>query len=398
MKYQRIIRVTGMVLLLCLPASSGRAQSSKIKSLSTISSGMSVGKSSATRSFNAYSAGAGSYGNLYSAPQGGGALRSSIRQLNDRGGRTGGNPASAFGGTMPAGVQFGKSTKTIAPGALGSSALGGGDAPPPTVGGAAPVLAGSGATPSATKVHSAVADAEALATFPLPAESSGRAYAAAVASPRNSDAQDEDDETLKTLAPKTGESFHYRRLIREGEDAFRKEDYNKAARSFETAAEISSQSSESQLSLMHVHFATARNEYNMPSLYLQRVLREVPELPLLPVHPRDFYGNAGQFVKDVIRLEEYAQADPDDANAQLVLAYMKWREKQPDQAAAALRRAWEHRKNNEELADAIQTFWKGLVHAGAVSGTLEETSSSPDMESLPMMPVIPPAEAPSEDE
>ncbi|MBN1555840.1 MAG: hypothetical protein JXA11_13945 [Phycisphaerae bacterium] len=352
---------------------------------------MSVGRSSTVSSFQAYSAGASSYGNLYQAPEGGGALRSSMQNINTYKARSG-NPASAFGGGASA-LKFGKSTKNIAGGAVQTPGFNDPAPALPSAGGRAPVLAGSGAAPSLDRqTPSSLEDAGSLVTFTMPAEDSGQAYAAALGNSQ-ADEKKEKEESITTLVPTHGGSRHYRRLIREGEEAFRKEDYKKAARAFGIAAEISSRSSESQLSLMHVHFATSINEYNLPSLYLQRVLKDLPELPLIPVHPRNFYGNVGAFVEDVIQLEEYVKRNPEDAHAHLILAYMKWRQEQPNQAVAALRRAWEHRKNNQELSDAVQTFWKGLVYSGAVSGKLTDAPVETGTESLPGIlptPIPPP--------
>jgi tetratricopeptide (TPR) repeat protein len=390
MMHRRIIFVAVCFLMTCLAGSVCLAQSSKIKKLSTGSSGVSVGSSTSIGNFRAYSAGASSYGNLYQAPEGGGALSSSIQQINRRAALTG-NPASAFSGQSQL---VGSSTKNIAAGAMGSMNLNSPMPNYPAAGNSASVLGAPGIIPStATDKSSAAlfaADMDAMAALPMPAVYSGQAYADTFGSSESSKAgNDNEGKPLTTLVPKSGGTRRYRQLLRTGEEAFRKEDYRKAAQAFGIANEISSGSSDSLLSLLHLHFATARNRYNVPSYYLQRLLREVPELPLIPVHPRDFYGNVGTFVQDMIRLEQYTKAKPKDANAQLMLAYVKWREKNPNQAAAALRKALENSKDNEELIDAIQTLWKGMVRSGAVSGTLESGSASEETVPLPMDSPVP---------
>lgn len=261
-----------------------------------------------------------------------------------------------------------------------------------------PVL--SGASASVVAPDSTDRDTLSLATedpsndaiLPVLAEYSGQVYAELFAPKNTSDNQDTNKE-IKTLAPQRGTTRRYRQLMREGEEAFKKEDYSKAVQAFELAAAISSRSSESQLSLMHVHFATARGGYGITSHYLQRVLKQIPELTLIPVHPRNFYGNAGMYVQDVIRLEEYAKSKPHDVNAQLLLAYLKWREDQPNLAAAALRQAWKNCKKNDAMQNAIHTLWDGMVYSGKLSGTLEEASESIETEAIPDLdinPMVPP--------
>lgn len=368
------------------------AQSSKIRRISSSVSTLSVGKSSAISSFQAYSAGIPNYGNLYSAPESGGALSSSIQRIQQQTFSTAGRSAATFGGGN-LGMSFGKTTKTLAPSAGGLSSPEDFTSPQPAAGGKpASLLTGPAGTAAAESGKVSALASETTGEIPFfssPAAAAGQAYAAALHTPDDSDASSEktDDGFLKTLAPKSGGSSQYRRLMREAEAYFRKEDYKLAAQAYETASEISFRAPETQMGLFQVHFATVRKEYNIPSLYLQRVLKEVPELPLIPIHPRDFYGDAGKYVQHVIRLEEYAQANPKDPHAQFVLAYVKWRENQPEQAAAALRRAWENIKNNDEFLDAVQTFWKAMAYAGKVSGELQPSSATPsETEELPVIP------------
>ncbi len=379
-----------MSLMVFLSASVARAQySSKSRSIGGVgSSGVTVGGSSPTSTFNSYSAGSSSYGNLYQAPQGGGALGSSIAQIN-RGSfsRSSANPAAAFSGGGSGGI-IGSSTKNIASGALASPNLSDGSFTPARAG-RAPVLAGAGAAPSSISDKSSSAmlsmDAQEMSSLVMSAEDSGLAYAAALGAEKTDASSDSAAKAIKTLAPKTGGSTQYRKLMREGEDAFRKEDYKKAVQAFSIAYELSSGSQESLLSLMHVHFATAHNGYNIPSHYLQRILKEVPELPLIPVHPRDFYGNAGTFVQDMIHLEDYVKEKPKDANAQFMLAYIQWRENKVPKATNALRHALEYSQTNEDMHDAIQTLWKCMVHSRAVSGKLQDIPL--DSESKPPAPI-----------
>lgn len=390
--YRRVVSITMFSLLLSLTASTGWTQRSyKTQSVSSVGSSLTVGTSSVT-SFNSYAASASSYGNLYSAPPGGGALSSSIQEINRQTVRSGGSgaPMSAFGGGSVGASKM--TTRNISAGALPSLSFG---KAAPVPGGETPVLAGPGAAPSATTGAPSAAFSSGEENLPenlsMSAEESGLAYAAVFGSARTTEKKNGDN-AITSLEPKHGGSRRYRQLIHEGEEAFRQEDYRQAAQAFEIAREISSDSSESLLSLMHVHFATARNEYNMPALYLQRVLRDVPELPLISVHPRDFYGNVGTFVKDMLRMEDYLKTKPNDANAQFVMAYMKWREEKPDQAVAALRKAKENCTNNEELDDAIRTFWKAMVYRGAASGTLEDHPAAVQSGLLPEVPPVSPSE------
>ncbi len=357
------------------------AQSGKIRTISAPSTVGSSGVNSSLSSFRAYSASASSYGNLYRAPAGGGALRSSIQTLPSRGQRS----RSAAGSMNPrATPTMSRTTKSLSAGAAKSFSLRKPTAVTPRQTGAALSVPGAaGPTPGM-----AIRETEAPLASPgkdtetdlwVLAEHSGRAYLAV--SPSASVSDSETEEITSLVPEESGVSERYREMMQNGEDAFTKEDYTTAARCFSLAGDLSLHSTESLLSQARSHFATAQGGYNMTAHYLRRALQQMPELPLVPVCPKTFYGDPSRYVQDLIRLETYAQEHPSDANAHFVLGYLKWRDNEFDAARDALRRALAGAQGNEEFVDDIGALWDGMAASGNISGELKP--DSPSRESRP---------------
>lgn len=178
-------------------------------------------------------------------------------------------------------------------------------------------------------------------------------------------------ETISSLIP--NEPSQYGTLLADGERLFRTNDFEGAFNRFQMANYIGGSDPESLLSMAHASFAYSRYSYARPAYYLRRVLTVLPELPLLPLRPRAFYADGSKFVEHEIRLEEYLQGNPNDAEGNLVLAYIRWFSDRPDapqQAKAALERGLAATRPEPATIEAIETFWNGMVATGRVSGRL----------------------------
>ncbi len=169
------------------------------------------------------------------------------------------------------------------------------------------------------------------------------------------------DQPITSLVPSM--PGPYRDQMIKGQYAFRKGLYSEAESSFKAAAQLSQDSPASLLALAHTYFASVTTNYALPAIYLRRVLKKVPELPLVNVHPRSFYGKAEDYSKDLTKLTKYLEAYPQSADALFVLGYMEWRDKKVAAAQKALSAALAH-ADKEELTEAIQTLLDGMDASG----------------------------------
>jgi hypothetical protein len=183
-------------------------------------------------------------------------------------------------------------------------------------------------------------------------------------------------EPITSLIPST--PSHYGSLIAEGERLFRAGDYEAAFNKFQVANYIGGHDPDSLLSLAHASFASTRYSYARPAYYLRQTLKYMPELPLLPIRPREFYNEQASFVQHEIQLEEYLQRHPTDGEANLVLAYIRWFSDAPDgpkQAQAALARALASPQASPEAIEIIETFHAGMLASGRISGKLQPATA-----------------------
>ncbi len=162
----------------------------------------------------------------------------------------------------------------------------------------------------------------------------------------------------------------YRKYMKLGDDHFREEKYHSASRYFKMANNIAGRDPESLLSLAHSSFAVSRGSYARASYYLRKALEYFPELPLVNLQPREFYGNPTTYIDHIFRLENYVRDNPQDGEALLLLAYFRWFNERHKDAAELLKQARSVTKS-PELLEAISIFWDGMVASGQVSGQLE---------------------------
>jgi tetratricopeptide (TPR) repeat protein len=213
------------------------------------------------------------------------------------------------------------------------------------------------------------------------------------------------EEDITTLVPE--EPGSYQDKMRLGERLFRQGEYREASREFELANVISLNAPETHLSLMHVHFAGADRNYSLPAYYLRQALRYLPELPLVRVHPKSFYGQTATYIRDLVDLEDYVKADPFDYDSRLMLAYLQWRDGQTTESVENLSYALALAVNEEQI-EAVDTLWDGMTASGKTSGVLapaelpqpesEEESADPTANPSPDEADEIPAPAPSEGE
>jgi hypothetical protein len=105
---------------------------------------------------------------------------------------------------------------------------------------------------------------------------------------------------------------------------------------------------------------------------LAEALLKFPELPLISLSPADFYGDETTYQEHVANLEHAVDADPWQAEVNLLLAYHRFRQDENDRIRAPLARALAVAEldDDEDLADSILTLWDGAVMLGKAEGSL----------------------------
>ncbi len=177
-----------------------------------------------------------------------------------------------------------------------------------------------------------------------------------------------DSSHITTLVPKNGGEFA--ELIKRGEDDFKRELYQESLSLFKLARRISPRSPEVLLSLFHASFAASSGlSYSLPSYYLQLSLKYFPELPLVDVHPKYFYGREGDFMRDQVRLEQYLESQNRDSQAWFILGYIAWRNGQTAEACKYLQNAYDLSQDSE-LKEAVSIMWDGMRASGKVKDKL----------------------------
>ena len=188
--------------------------------------------------------------------------------------------------------------------------------------------------------------------------------------------QEESSSFITSLV--SGESDMFSSYMSKGEKAFKEGDYQAAFDQFRLANSLDPRNPESLLSLMHTSFAISRWSYFRTYYFLSRAIKCLPELPMTPLDPKGFFGSPEQYASQLKDLEDHVRSVPSDAEAQVVLAYFRWFDKDFDGARSALNEA--RKIAGKEIVETIDLFWDGMKASGKVSGLLdgqEEPTSLP---------------------
>jgi len=193
----------------------------------------------------------------------------------------------------------------------------------------------------------------------------------------------------------------YRDHMAEGDRSFRANAFHKAYTEFLIANDLGGRDAESFVCLTHAQFALSKYSYGKAAYFLMQGLKYMPELPLANLRPRGFYGAESKYAENLVALEEHVERNPTDGEAMLLLAYFRWFSKARDVSAAqkALSSALESaaRRNDTRLAEAIETFWRGILQTGLASGDLRSSPGTPPSPG-PAAPTGPGAAKPSKKE
>jgi len=173
---------------------------------------------------------------------------------------------------------------------------------------------------------------------------------------------------VTSLAP--AEPGPLRDLMLKGEKAFRRAEYADALQSFQLANDVSLNSPEAMIGMFHARFALSEDSYSSASFLLMRALRNLPELPLVPLDPKEFYGVGRDYGEQLAGLVEYCRRQPDEAEPLLVLTYFQWFAGDVSAAVDSLRQANAAAMDRQDslVLEAIDTFWDGMVASGLVEG------------------------------
>ena len=189
---------------------------------------------------------------------------------------------------------------------------------------------------------------------------------------------DKGEQEISSLAPEKEGTL--RRLMVEGEQNFRQGRYGQAARDFRRAATIYPNSPEVMLSLFHTHLAGSAGSrfYKLSAHCLGQALRRLPELPLIPVHPKQFYQDTSLYIRDRQAVERRTRDAADDGDAWLILGYLAWRDGKVSSARRALRHAITH--GSKDTIESASILWDGILATGKAEGQLipiEKEQSAP---------------------
>lgn len=192
---------------------------------------------------------------------------------------------------------------------------------------------------------------------------------------------------ITTLVPSEPGTFADR--LRQGEEAFRAQEYPKARDLDEVALAMAWEAPESHLSLLHVLFASGG--YNQAASHLKKALEIYPELPLVDLRLRRFYDKPEELDAQTQRLAQAAQ-ESDESNLWLVLAYVEYFDGHSDAAQETLRHALARATllKDPDGVEAAQRFLDGIAAAGkalpqaASQPTTQATTSPSPLAGMPV--------------
>lgn len=198
------------------------------------------------------------------------------------------------------------------------------------------------------------------------------------------------DKPITSFAP--DQDSAYTTYIANGERAFKQGDFEEAYRQFKLANYIAGRDPESLLAMTHATFAKSTFGYSEAALYLRWALKYLPELPLVPLKPRAFYGQSpegvARYVSRVSRLADHLEQSPFDLDGQLLLAYLRWFDGEPQSAVRILKKAagQAQKDKNDESLEAIRIFLDAVAASGKLAAkpqptTQAKATKSPDLPS-----------------
>ena len=188
-------------------------------------------------------------------------------------------------------------------------------------------------------------------------------------------------EQIKSFVP--AETSMYQAAMLKADKAFRGGMYLEANDHLSVAMALARDAPELNLSLVLTNLAM-RN-YHSAVFHLKKALTVFPELPLVKMDLRDFYGktedgNVRDFQKHRAGLLELQRGfNRDTVEWMLLTAYIHYFSGSPEKAAPMLRRMFGKARTigNEELIEVASVFWDGMVAAGKVTGSLDPTQAQP---------------------
>ena len=191
------------------------------------------------------------------------------------------------------------------------------------------------------------------------------------------------DKPISSFVP--SEPSTYQKYMLAGDKAFRAGKYDEARDQFELALVYARESPEAHLSMTHA--ALALGGYHVAAEHLREALRFFPELALVKMRIRDFYGQKRR--KDFDRhrqalLDELARSAANQ-DGWLLAAYVEYFDNRVEQAASALQQAFLKARNNQDkrTIKAARIFWDSMAAAGKVTGSVDPTTPAPPPASQP---------------
>lgn len=192
-------------------------------------------------------------------------------------------------------------------------------------------------------------------------------------------------ETITSFVPV--ESSRYRDFMLEADKAFREGKYIQANDQLAVAMALSRDAPELNLNLVLSNLSLGR--YHSAVFHLQKALTVFPELPLVKMDLRAFYGKKAdeqgqggrtadfdQHRDDL--LTELEQSGPDEKSWLLLAAYLDYFSGSEGKVPATLRKAYLKARTRDDQATikAVSIFWDGMFAAGKVAGKVDP--SAPD--------------------
>jgi len=180
---------------------------------------------------------------------------------------------------------------------------------------------------------------------------------------------------IASLVPMQPSLYHD--YMEKADKAFRAGNYFEAGDQFDLANRAGGGNDpESLLGLMMCQFS--KSSYSSASFYLKQTIKIMPDLPLMPLRPKALFGSPNQYSEQIIRLQEYLRNRRYNFDAQFLLAFFCWFSEEQDIKGArdALRRVYSSPDAPDDLKEAVNLFWDGMVASGKASGDLNSAAAT----------------------